>query len=74
MNTAVIAPDALPRGRQIRHSTLVGRLIRRAGLALAGNRTAELSREELAMLNERRREAQQLREANFRNVAFARLF
>jgi hypothetical protein len=76
MNTAVITPDALPGGRPIRHSTLAGRLLRRVGLALAGNRTAQqpLSREELAMLNERRREAEQLREANFRNVAFARLF
>jgi hypothetical protein len=74
MNTAVITPDALPGGRQIRHSTLAGRLLRRVGLALAGNRTAQLSREELATLNERRREAEQLREANFRNVAFARLF
>jgi hypothetical protein len=74
MNTALVTPDALPVGRRIRHSTLAGRLLRRVGLALAGNRTAQPSYEELAMLNERRREAEQLREANFRNVAFARLF
>jgi hypothetical protein len=74
MNTAVVTADALPVGRRIRHSSLVGRLLRRAGVELAGNRTAQLSREELAILHERRREAEQLREANFRNVAFARLF
>jgi hypothetical protein len=74
MDTALVTPDALSGGRQIRHSTLAARLLRRAGLALAGSRTAQPSREELAMLNERRREAEQLREANFRNVAFARLF
>ena len=75
MNTALVASEAaLPVGRQIRHSTLAGRLLRRAGLALAGNRAAQLSHEELVMLNDQRREAERLREANFRNVAFARMF
>ena len=76
MNTALVAPDALPVGRRIRHSTLAARLLRRAGLALAWSRTArrQPSYEELVMLNERRLEAERLREANFRDVAFARLF
>lgn len=76
MNTALIAPGAAPSRPGTRHSTLAERLIRRAGLVLGWSRTTRhsLSRDELVVLHERRREAERLREADFRNVTFARLF
>ena len=74
MNTAVIASGTV--SRPIRPSTLAERLLRRAGLALAWSRTMppRHSRDELAVLHERRREAARLREDNFRNVTLARLY
>ena len=74
MNTAVIAPGTA--SRPIRPSTLAERFLRRAGLALAWTRTRSprYSRDELAVLHERRREAERLREENFRSVTLARLF
>ena len=76
MNTALIAPGTVPSRRPIRISALAERLLRRARLAFASGRTAPqpLSREELAVLHERRQEAARLREENFRGVTFARLF
>ncbi|HKH07366.1 MAG TPA: hypothetical protein VKA62_00350 [Agromyces sp.] len=75
MNTALIAAGAEPSRRPIRISALAELLLRRARLALASGRTARqrLSRDELAVLHERRREAARLREENFRGVTFARL-
>ena len=76
MNTAFIATGtASVRPRPRRHSTIFGQMTR-AGLALvAWSRGAEqsYSREELAYLHERRREAERLREERFRDVALARL-
>jgi hypothetical protein len=74
MNTAVIAPGTA--SRPIRPSTLAERFLRRAGLAFAWSRTARRpqSREELAVLHERRREAERLREENFRDITLARLY
>ncbi|HZW41009.1 MAG TPA: hypothetical protein VFE99_01805 [Agromyces sp.] len=76
MNTAVISPGAAPSRRTIRISALAERFLRRARLALVSSRTAPqpLSRDEIAVLHERRREAARLREENFRGVTFARLF
>ena len=75
MNTALITPGTAA-SRPIRPSTLAERLLRRAGLALAWSRTAgrRYSHDELAVLHERRREAARLREQNFRDVTFARVF
>jgi hypothetical protein len=74
MNTAVIAPGTA--SRPIRPSTLAERFLRRAGLAFARSRTAgpRHSRDELAVLHERRREAERLREENFRDITLARLY
>lgn len=75
MNTALIATGAVPT-RAIPRPTLTDRFVRRARLAFAWSRTMprRYSRDELAMLNERRLEAERLREENFHNVTFARLF
>ena len=75
MNTAVIAPGTAP-SRPIRPSTLAQRFLRRAGLVLAWSRTGgpRYSRDELAVLHERRLEAERLREDNFRGVTLARHF
>ncbi|MDQ0894573.1 hypothetical protein [Agromyces ramosus] len=76
MNTALVATGAVPSRPGTRPSTLAERLVLRAGLAFGWSRTTRhsLSREELVVLHERRREAEHLREANFRDVTFARLF
>jgi hypothetical protein len=76
MNTALIAPGTVPSRRPVRISALAERFLHRARLALASGRTAAqpLSRDELAVLHERRLEAARLREENFRGVTFARLF
>ena len=75
MNTAVIAAGAVP-SRPVPHSTLPERFLRRARLALAWSRPARRpqSRDELAVLHERRRDAERLREDNFRNVTLARQY
>jgi hypothetical protein len=75
MNTALIATGAVP-SRTFPRPTLAARFLHRARRALASSRTMRrhYSRDELAMLNERRREAERLREENFHNVALARLF
>ncbi len=75
MDTALIASGSASI-RPRRQSTLLERISRRAGLALvAWSRGAEQrhSREYLAELHERRREAERLREERFRDVALARL-
>ena len=74
MNTAVISAGTAS-GRPIRHSTVAERL-RRATAALAWNRSVgrRHASEDLALLHERRLEAERLREENFRTVTFARLF
>ena len=76
MNTALIASGAAPSRLGTRPSMLAHRLVRRAALVLGWSRTTRhsLSRDELVVLHERRREAERLRDANFRSVAFARLF
>jgi hypothetical protein len=75
MDTAVIAsgPASV---RPIRHTPLVERISRRAGLALvAWSHRAEhrRGREYLAELHERRQEAERLRGEVVRSVTLARL-
>lgn len=76
MNTALIAVETVPGRAAARHSTLAERLVRRAGRVLGWSRTTRhsLSRDELIVLHERRREAERLREVNFRDVTVTRLF
>lgn len=67
MNTALIASGTAS-ARQTGHEALVERISR-----LVRRPVVEESREHLAELHERRREAVRLREERFRDVAVARL-
>jgi len=79
MNTALVASSAAPASapaRTLAGSTLLERISRRSGLALlAWSRAVEhrRSREYVAELHERRREAVRLREERFRDVTLTRL-
>jgi hypothetical protein len=75
MDAAFIASGSAS-ARSLAGGTLLERISRRTGLALlAWSRTVEHrhSREYLAELHERRREAARLREERFRDVALTRL-
>ena len=75
MNTALVGAGHVS-VRPVGHPTFVQRISRRLRLALvAWSRGIEhqQTREELAELHERRRDAERLREERFRNVAMARM-
>jgi hypothetical protein len=75
VNTALTTAGAVT-VRPNRDSTLVGRMARRAGVALVTwSRAAEQrhTREQLAELHERQQMAERLREERFRDVALSRL-
>jgi len=76
MNTAAIAPQPVTTG-PIQRSMHFLRFLRIPALILAQSRTAaerDRSREELALLHERRQEAARLREAAFHDVVMLRGF